>query len=149
MDRFAMQFSLGYVDSAEEVAILSAQEHKHPLDELLPCVSLADVLALQKATQQIRISQELKRYAVDLVAATRAVSGVQLGASARASIALMKAAQALALFDGFDFVAPEQVQELAIPIMAHRLVLEPQARFSGLTARGIVESIIKRIPVPS
>src|SRR5579862_7466286 len=62
MDRFAMQFSLGYVDSAEEVAILSAQEHKHPLDELLPCVSLADVLTLQKATQQIRISQELKRY---------------------------------------------------------------------------------------
>src|SRR5690349_20217481 len=129
MDRFAMQFSLGYVDSAEEVAILSAQEHKHPLDELLPCVSLADVLALQKATQQVRISQELKRYAVDLVAATRTVSGVQLGASARASIALMKAAQALALFDGLDFVAPEQVQELAIPVIAHRLVLEPQARF--------------------
>jgi MoxR-like ATPase len=149
MDRFAMQFSLGYVDSAEEVAILSAQEHKHPLDELLPCVSLADVLVLQKATQEIRISQELKRYAVDLVSATRAVTGVQLGASARASIALMKAAQALALFDGFDFVAPEQVQELAIPVMAHRLVLEPQARFSGLTARGIVENIIKRTPVPA
>ncbi len=149
MDRFAMQFSLGYVDSAEEVAILSAQEHKHPLEELLPCASLEDVLTLQKATQQIRISQELKRYAVDLVAATRTANGVQLGASARASIALMKAAQALALFDGLDFVAPEQVQELAVPVMAHRLVLEPQARFSGLSARAIVEAIVKRVAVPA
>src|SRR5579862_6007558 len=149
MDRFALQFSLGYVDSAEEVAILSAQEHKHPLEELSSCVSLNDVLALQKAAHHVRISQELKRYAVELVAATRTATGVQLGASARASIALMKAAQALALFDGLAFVAPEQIQELAVPVIAHRVVLEPQARFSGLTAQGIVEEIIKRVPVPS
>jgi MoxR-like ATPase len=149
MDRFAMQFSLGYVDSAEEVAILSAQEHRHPLEELGPCVSLSDVLALQQVTQQVRISAELKRYAVDLVGATRTANGVQLGASARASIALMKAAQALALFDGHDFVGPEQIQELAVPVIAHRLVMEAQARFSGLTARGIVEDIIKHIPVPA
>ena len=95
------------------------------------------------------MSQELKRYAVELVAATRTANGVQLGASARASISLMKAAQALALFDGLDFVTPEQVQELAIPIMAHRLVLEPQARFSGLSPQGIVQEILKRIPVPA
>src|SRR6516164_10382042 len=82
MDRFGMQFSLGYVDSAEEVAILSAQERRHPLEELKSCVTLTDVLALQKAAQQIRISQELKRYAVDLAAATRTANGVQLGASA-------------------------------------------------------------------
>src|SRR5438105_13494956 len=80
MDRFALQFSLGYVEPVEEVAILSAQEHKHPLDELAPCASLADVLALQKAAQEIRMSQELKRYAVELVAATRTANGVQLGA---------------------------------------------------------------------
>jgi MoxR-like ATPase len=149
MDRFALQFSLGYVDSAEEVAILSAQEHKHPLEELSSCVSLSDVLGLQKAAHHVRISQELKRYAVELVAATRTATGVQLGASARASIALMKAAQALALFDGLDFVAPEQIQELAVPVIAHRLVLEPQARFSGLTPHGIVEEVLKRIPVPA
>jgi MoxR-like ATPase len=149
MDRFSMQFSLGYVDSLEEVAILSAQERRHPLEELGPCVTLTEVLALQKAANQIRISQELKRYAVELVAATRTAAGVQLGASARASIALMKAAQALALFDGLDFVTPEQIQELAVPVIAHRLVLEPQARFSGLTARGIVEEVVKRTRVPS
>jgi MoxR-like ATPase len=149
MDRFALQFSLGYVQSAEEVAILSAQEYNHPLEELTPCASLADVLELKRSVQQVRISDELKRYAVDLVGATRTANGVQLGASPRASIALMKAAQALALFDGLDFVTPEQIQELAVPVIAHRLVMEPQARFSGLTARGVVESVVKRIPIPA
>ena len=138
MDRFAMQFTLGYVSPAEEVAILTAQEHNHPLDELKPAATLAEVLALKRAVENIRISDELKRYAVDLVAATRTASGVQLGASPRASIALMKTAQAEALFDGFDFVTPEQIQKLAVPVIAHRLVLEPQARFSGVTARGVV-----------
>jgi MoxR-like ATPase len=149
MDRFAMQFTLGYVSAAEEVAILSAQEHNHPLDELRPAATLADVLALKRAIENVRISNELKRYAVDLVAATRNVSGVQLGASPRASIALMKIAQALALFDGFDFVTPEQIQALAVPVIAHRLVLEPQARFSGMTARGVVEEALKNVRVPA
>jgi MoxR-like ATPase len=149
MDRFAMQFKLGYVSPAEEVAILTAQEHNHPLDELKPAASLADVLALKRAVEKIRVSDELKRYAVDLVAATRTAGGVQLGASPRASIALMKIAQALALFDGFDFVRPEQIQSLAVPVIAHRLVLEPQARFSGLTARGVVEEAVKKLKVPA
>jgi MoxR-like ATPase len=149
MDRFAMQFALGYVQSAEEVAILTAHERNHPLDELLPCASLAEVLELKRAVQQVRISDELKRYAVDLVGATRTAAGVQLGASPRASISLMKAAQALALFDGLDFVTPEQIQELAVPVIAHRLVMEPQARFSGLTARAVVEEAVKKMRVPA
>jgi len=149
MDRFALQFSLGYVQSAEEVAILTAQEYNHPLEELSACASLAEVLELKRSVQQVRISDELKRYAVDLVGATRNASGVQLGASPRASIALMKAAQALALFDGLDFVTPEQIQGLAVPVIAHRLVMEPQARFSGLTSRGVIEAVLKKIPVPA
>jgi MoxR-like ATPase len=148
MDRFSMQFSLGYVPPAEEVSILAAQQHSHPLDQLKPCVSLADLLALKRAVQEVRIGDELKRYAVDIVGATRAAVGVRLGASARASIALMKSAQALALFDGFDFVAPEQIQELAVPVVAHRLVMESQARFSGMTPRGVVAEILKKLPVP-
>ena len=149
MDRFAMQFTLGYVSAEEEVAILTAQEHHHPLDELKPAATLAEVIALKHAVEAIRISTELKRYAVDLVAATRTAPGVQLGASPRASIALMKTAQAMALFDGADFVAPEQIQKLAVPVIAHRLVLEPQARFSGVTARGVVEDALKKLKVPA
>jgi len=149
MDRFAMQFTLGYVQPVEEVAVLTAQASNHPLDELKLCVTLAEVVTLQRAAQNIRISDELKRYVVDLTGATRTTTGVQLGASPRASIALMKAAQALALFDGLEFVTPEQIQELAVPVIAHRLVMEPQARFSGLTARGVVESVVKKIKVPA
>ena len=149
MDRFAMQFSLGYVPPLEEVSILAAQQHTHPLDKLKPCASLADMLTLKRAVQNVRIGDELKRYAVDIVGATRTAVGVRLGASARASIALMKSAQALALFDGYDFVTPEQIQELAAPVIAHRLVMEPQARFSGMTARGIVGEIMKKLPVPA
>jgi MoxR-like ATPase len=149
MDRFAMQFTLGYVAPVEEVAILTAQEHNHPLDDLQPCATLAEVLALKRAVENIRFSEELKRYTVDLVAATRTAVGVQLGASPRASIALMKTAQAEALFDGSDFVVPEQIQKLAVPVIAHRLVLEPQARFSGVTARGVVEDVLKKLKVPA
>src|ERR1022692_2273598 len=149
MDRFAMQCALGYVQSAEEVAILTAQEHNHPLSQLEPCASLADVLDLKRAVQEVRMSEELKRYAVDLVGGTRSAPGVQLGASPRASIALMKAAQALALFDGLDYVRPEQIQELAVPVIAHRVVMEPQARFSGQTARSVVEEVVKKTRVPA
>jgi MoxR-like ATPase len=149
MDRFAMQFSLGYVQPAEEVAILTAHEHNHPLRDLKPCVSLAEVQMLRRVVEHTRISEELKRYAVNLAGATRTATGVQLGASPRASLALMKGAQALALFDGLEFVTPEHIQDLAVPVMAHRLVMEPQAKFSGLTARGVVEEILKKIPVPA
>lgn len=149
MDRFAMQFALGYVQPGDEVAILTAQEHTHPLEELQPCVSLADVVTFRQAAQNVRVSEELKRYVVTLVAATRSANGVQLGASPRASITLMKAAQALALFDGLDFVTPDQIQELAVGVIAHRLVMEPQARFSGLSARGVVEDVVKKIRVPA
>ena len=148
MDRFAMQFTLGYVPPAEEVAILTAQAHNHPLDQLKPCATLDDVLALRRAVEGVRISEELKRYVVDLVGATRTAAGVQLGASPRASLALMKAAQALALFDGLEFVAPEQIQELAVSVIAHRIVMEPQARFSGMTPRAAVEGVVKKLKVP-
>lgn len=149
MDRFAMQFTLGYVEPAEEVAILTAQQHQHPLDGLEACATVADVLTLKRAVESVRISNELKRYVVDLVAATRHASGVQLGASPRASLSLMKAAQAMALFDGLEFVTPEQIQALAIPVIAHRLVMQPQARFSGVTARSVVEQILKKLKVPA
>jgi MoxR-like ATPase len=149
MDRFALQFALGYVSPEEEVAILNAQEHNHPLAELTSCASLADVLELKRAAQSIRISDELKRYIVNLAGATRIAAGVQLGASPRASISLMKGAQALALFDGLDFVTPDQIHELAVSSLAHRLVMEPQARFSGVTARGIVDEVLKKIKIPA
>jgi MoxR-like ATPase len=149
MDRFAMQFGLGYVEPADEVAILADHAERHPLDVLTACVSLEDVLALRQGVRHVRVSAEVKRYAVDLVRATRTAPGVQLGASPRASLALIAGAQALALFDGQPFVAPEHVQELTVPVVAHRLALDPQARFSGASAVSVVEEVVKTIAVPA
>ncbi len=149
MDRFAVQFALGYVAPEEEVAILSAQEQRHPIETLTACVSLEEALELRRRVRDVRASDELKRYAVDIVRETRAAPGVQLGASPRASLALVKAAQALALLDGSEFVVPEHIQDIAVPVVAHRLVIDPQARFSGVTAQGIVEEIVKKIPIPA
>ena len=149
MDRFAMQFELGYVSADEEVGILTDQMRDHPLEHLAPCASAADVLRLRRAVMEVRVSDELKRYIVSLVSGTRGASGVQLGASPRASLALMKTAQALALFDGGEFVTPEHVHEVAVPVIAHRLMIDPQAKFSGLTARGVAQEIVRRVPVPA
>jgi MoxR-like ATPase len=148
MDRFAMQFNLGYISASDEVAVLTAQAACHPVDLIEPCVSMQDVMRLREGAQNIRMSEELKHYIVRLVSETRSAPGVQLGASPRASIALMKVAQALALFDGQEFVSPEHVHEIAVQVIAHRLVLEPQSKFSGVTPAQIVEGIVKHVPVP-
>ncbi len=148
MDRFALQISLGYVSPEEEVAILSDQRESHPIDEIVPCVTRENVLVLTQHLKEIRISEELKRYIVDIIDATRSAQGVQLGASPRASLSLMKTAQATALFDGHEFVTPEHIQEIAVPVIAHRMIMDPQARFSGATAEGAVEDILKTVPVP-
>jgi len=149
MDRFAVQAQLGYVKAEEEVAILSAQSKRHPVDDLTPCVKLEDIVQLKEAVKDVRISEELKRYIVDIVNATRGAPGVQLGASPRASLALMKVSQALALFDGQPFVTPDHIQTMAVPAISHRLLIEPQSRFSGLTGRGVVDEILKKIAVPA
>jgi MoxR-like ATPase len=149
MDRFAVQLSLGYVAPEEEVAILSAQEQRHPIDTLAACVSVDDVLGVRRRASGVRMSDELKRYVVDVVRETRAANGIQLGASPRASLALMKAAQALALTEGREFVIPEDVREMAVAVIAHRMVAEPQARFAGVTTAGIVEEILTKVPLPS
>ena len=149
MDRFMLQFSPGYVSAEEEVAILSAQEQSHPIDGVTACVTLEEVLALRRDVRRVRLSAELKRYIIDIVGATRKAPAVSLGASPRASLALMKVAQAAALLDGQEFVLPEHIQEMAVSVVSHRLMLDPQARFSGVTQRSIVEDILKTLPVPA
>ncbi len=149
MDRFALLFSLGYVSAEDEVSILTDQSRKHPIDSIAPCVSGADVLAMKEGVKNIRISEELKRYSVDIVNATRTAPGVRLGASPRASLSLMNTARALALFDGQEFVSPEHLQEVTVPVIAHRMVMDSQARFSGLSAEGVIEDVLKRVSVPA
>ncbi len=149
MDRFALRFSLGYVSQEEEVKILTQrQQQEDILEQLSPCVGAEDIQILRQQAQAVSISEELKHYIVSLVRASREVPGIAMGASPRAALALMKTAQALALFDDLDYVAPEHIQEVAISVMAHRLKMDSQARFAGQQAEGVVEDILQTVPVP-
>jgi MoxR-like ATPase len=149
MDRFAVRLALGYVSAEEEVDILAAQERDHPLDRIGPRTSVAAVRRLKEAVKDVRLSPELRRYAVDIVRATRDRPSVQLGASPRAALALARLAQALALIDGAAFVTPDHIRDMAVPVLAHRLVLDPQAKFSGVTARQVVEDLLGAVRAPA
>lgn len=148
MDRFALKLSLGYVSAEQEVEMLTAQNAKHPLERIAPVASVDDVLAARRSLANVRVADAVKRYAVDLVAATRTATGVTLGASPRASIALMKLAQALAAFDGEEFVSPEHVQEIAVEAIAHRIVLERNRSFAGASPAAVVAEIVQSVAVP-
>lgn len=148
MDRFAMRLSLGYVKPEEEVAIVSAEIDQPPIETITACASHEDVIAFGHAARLVEISDDLRRYAVDVVAATRVQPELSLGASPRASISLLKCAQALALFDGVAYVTPDHIQELVFAIVAHRLVLDVNARFSGTTAALILERLLSEVAVP-
>jgi MoxR-like ATPase len=97
----------------------------------------------------VRVAEELKHYVVELVRRTRAAPQVVLGCGPRASIALTHTAKALALFDGEEFVRPEHVQELAVATLAHRMVLDPQARFAGVSAASLVGDLLREVKVPA
>jgi MoxR-like ATPase len=148
MDRFALQCTLGYVSPAEEAAILADQTERHPVEQLQAVVSRDEILSLMAAARHVRFSEELRHYVVSLVAATRGHPAIQLAASPRASLALMKVSQALALFEGHDFVSPELIQSVAPDVIAHRLVLSPEAKYAGAGARQIIADLIDQLPVP-
>ena len=149
MDRFAMCLALGYVDAGTEAEVLAAQELGHPLARLAAVATRDEVIALKARVRRVRMADELRHYIVELVRRTRSAPQVQLGCGPRASIALANAAKALALFDGEEFVRPDQVHELALPVLAHRMVLDPQAKFAGATARALVADILREVKVPS
>jgi MoxR-like ATPase len=149
MDRFTLQCALGYVTAAEEAAILSDQAEVHPVDALESVATHDEILELMAAARRVRFSEELRHYVVRLVGATRAHPKIQLAASPRASLALMKISQALAVFQGHDFVSPELIQSVAVDVIAHRLVLSPEAKYSGSSARQIVADLIESTPVPA
>jgi MoxR-like ATPase len=149
MDRFALCLALGYVDADTEVAVLSAQDLGHPLDAIRPVAAREEVIALKQAARRVRVADELKHYIVELVRRTRAAPQVLLGCGPRASISLAHTAKALALFDGEDFVRPEHVQELAVATLAHRMVLDPHARFAGVSAQSLVADIVREVKVPA
>ncbi len=126
LDRFFLQTALGYPDLAEELSIVEGQLEGHPLDDLKPVVTSSDVTSLQEAIEGVYVDGLVRRWIIELVRATRSLDFVELGASVRGSLALERAARALALIDGRDHAEPDDVERLFVPIVLHRLVLAPE-----------------------
>ncbi len=147
LDRFFIRLQLGYPKEREEVAILDAQRLHHPLDDLGQVLSADDLLDAQVRVRDIHLAESVKTYVVNVVTATRSHPDVYLGASPRGSLALARAAQAYAAINGRDYVTPDDVKALAGPALAHRLILQPQARLKDLAATTVIAEVLASVPV--
>ena len=148
LDRFMMRLSLGYPSPEAEENIIHEQTSHNPLAELRPVLDGAEVLAMTQAVARVRVAPALRSYVVDLLAATRQQREIYLGASPRAGIALTRAAKALALLRGRDFVVPKDIKDLAVRVLAHRLMLAPDAKVHGVSAENVVARLLETVPVP-
>jgi len=148
LDRFTMRLSLGYPPLAEEARMLDEQTNAPPLDSLQAVAGGADVLRLVEAARGVFVEESLGRYVVALLRQTRGDTRVYLGASPRAGIALLRVAKARALAEGREFVLPDDVKEVAVPVLAHRLILAPEARSAALGADELIADALVHTPVP-
>ena len=148
VDRFLMRVNLGYLDVDHEVQVLDRFQHDSPIDQLQPVASAEEVVAGQQSVREIYVDSQLKEYIARITHRTRANGDVSLGASSRGSLGLFRAAQARAALEGRDFITPDDVKALALPILAHRLILKPNAELRGLTQARIVAQILDSEPMP-
>ena len=148
LDRFFMKISIGYPDMANEKQILQLYKTDSPLDSLTPVASADDVLRLQRQVTEVYANDMVGEYIVQLMTQTRNHPDIELGGSPRASMSLFRAAQASALLAGRDFVSPDDVQGVLLPVVAHRLILRRGSKMQGATAESILQEIVRSVPVP-
>jgi MoxR-like ATPase len=148
LDRFLMKISMGYPARSEEVSILYRFQHHNPLRDIEAVVTLEELLKIQKAVREVKVVESLAGYIVDLVTATRRHEHTLLGCSPRASLSLFRAAQAAALYDGRDFVIPEDIRDLAVPVLSHRILLKQEAKLKRVTNESVINDIIERQKIP-
>ena len=148
LDRFFMRISMGLPDKKEELEILNRFQKSNPFEKLKPVCSREEILSLQTQCREIYVSPVLMDYLVSLVQATRTNSQILSGVSPRGSLALLRASMALALIRGREYVVPEDIKELAVPVLAHRLVCARTIDGSRRTA-AVMEQILNSVPVPT
>jgi MoxR-like ATPase len=148
LDRFLLKLRLGYPEKDEEIAMLERFRDQDPLVSLEAVGSPEQVTELQGARKQIRVSFPVREYIADIVRATRVNKSLRFGASPRGSLGLMRAGQALAALRGRDFVLPDDIKHLTVPVLAHRLILTDEERLRGATPEQLLEEILMQIPVP-
>ncbi len=150
MDRFFMKISMGYPTMQEELAILERNGMQNPINNIAePVISTAQVCELQQRVNQVQVSDAVKKYILDIVRATRTSDFAALGVSPRGSIACFKAVRAAAFVHGRSFATPDDVKSLAVPVLAHRILLSPKGRNSLGSTEKLVQQLLDTIPVPS
>ena len=149
LDRFFMKFGLGYPSMEEEIKLLAMLRDEHPITRLGAVATTEEILACRKAVREVRVGEKTVHYITSLVHGTREHEDLVLGGSPRASIALYRGSQALAAIQGRDYVLPDDVQQVAQPILSHRLIVRPECRLRKVTAEGVVQEILETTPVPT
>jgi MoxR-like ATPase len=149
LDRFLMRFSLGYPELEEELKMLERLQRQHPVESLQPVASASDLVAGQRAVREVYVDDKVRRYLVQIISDTRSHDDLALGASPRASLALLRAAQALAAVRGRNYVLPDDVKRLAPHVLGHRLILKPESRLRRVTTVQVLEEILAEIAVPT
>jgi MoxR-like ATPase len=147
-DRFTARISIGYPDPAAELAMLEMHGSSSPLDDLEPVAHARDIRELIIAVRGVHVAQAIKQYTIGLVNATRSAQELRLGASPRATLHMLRASRAFAALDGRDFVIPDDVQSLAVPVLAHRLLPTPEALVSQNLPEQVLSRIVERHPLP-
>ena len=148
LDRFAMQLILGYPGEKDELELMQERLHSDPMLELNQVLSCEEIIRLQQESRRVNMDKSLLEYVLRIVSASRQDPRVALGASPRAALTLNQCAQAAAYLDARDYVLPDDLKKLAGAVLAHRLVLQTQAKYAGASANGIIEEILRKTPVP-
>lgn len=148
LDRFFTRLSMGYPAPEDEAQILEGQRRQHPLEAMQPCLSLPELLQAQEEVRAVRVEKPVLDYLLAMITATRTDARLRLGSSPRGSLAFYRVAQAWAYCRGRDYVIPDDLQQLAEPVLAHRLVLDTKTKYSGTSKEQIVGELLKKVPVP-
>ena len=148
LDRFTARISMGYPDREAELRILGGQFQARPVETILPVMDAKDIMGMQSLVRSIHVDVSVQGYILDIVAMTRQMPALSLGASPRGSLGLLHASQARAALHGRDFVKPDDVKTLAVSILAHRIIVRPELRVRGTTSLNCVEEILTKVPVP-
>ncbi len=148
LDRFLMRIDVGYPGAAAELAMLDSHGQRNPLDDVRPVISTAEILALRDAAAGLHVATPLKQYLVQLAEATRAHPQFELGMSPRATLSMLRVTRVWAAMSGRDYVTPDDVKALADPVLAHRLLVTPEADLQGITSSAILDDVLDSVPVP-
>jgi MoxR-like ATPase len=149
LDRFLLRIGVGYPSPADELRMLYARQRKDPLTAASAVADIEQLLAIQAAVREVEIKEPVAKYLLQIVAKTRSHRSLDLGVSPRGSLAFFRAAQARALLQGRAYASPDDIQALARPVLAHRLLLTSQARYGGTTGDSILAAIVGEVPVPT